>query len=84
MWSLSDGRFSHGPSLKVSSSQKIRMVGEDRRSAGKVPAVTRTDAGQYDYSKNYDPISRISSNFMNEESTPDAVSEKELVGVVIL
>ncbi|KAK9292924.1 hypothetical protein L1049_020905 [Liquidambar formosana] len=64
----------------VSSSQKIGIVGEDRRPIGKTPTVdhSRNNAGQYDYSRNYDAISRISSSFMNEESTPDAASEKEL------
>lgn len=76
--------FSCEPSLKVSSSQQIGMVGKDTRSAGKIHAVTRTDAGQYDYSKNNDSIRRISSNFMDEDCTPDSVSEKELVGFVIL
>uniref|UniRef100_A0A5B6ZTR7 Putative RNA polymerase II-associated protein 3 isoform X1 n=1 Tax=Davidia involucrata TaxID=16924 RepID=A0A5B6ZTR7_DAVIN len=67
-----------GSSL-VSSSQKIGTVGEDRRPVGKTRAVDYSStARQYDYSRNYDSISKLSSGFMTEENYPDATSEKEL------
>lgn len=58
----------------VSSSQKAGIVGQDRRPAGKIPRVDYSNdkAGQYD------AIRRISGSLVNEESTPDAASEKEL------
>lgn len=54
--------------LKVSSSLK----------SGEKPSPSGNS-----YSRNYDPVSRISSSLMNEESTPDATSEKELVGICL-
>ncbi|KAL5786716.1 hypothetical protein ACOSQ2_009108 [Xanthoceras sorbifolium] len=45
-------------------------VGEKLRPAGDAPSVDS-------YSRKYDPVSRISSSLMTEESLPDANSEKE-------
>ncbi|GMP63739.1 hypothetical protein CsSME_00025312 [Camellia sinensis var. sinensis] len=63
----------------VSSSQKIGVVGEDRRPRTKAPASDNpSTARQYDHLGNYDSIRNLSSGFMTEESSPDAASEKEL------
>ncbi|XP_028097489.1 RNA polymerase II-associated protein 3-like isoform X2 [Camellia sinensis] len=63
----------------VSSSQKIGVVGEDRRPRTKAPASDNpSTARQYDHLRNYDSIRNLSSGFMTEESSPDAASEKEL------
>lgn len=40
-----------------------------------------TSSENYDYSRNFDAIKRISSSLRSEDSLPDAASEKELVGV---
>ncbi|CAL5341071.1 unnamed protein product [Camellia sinensis] len=69
----------NGYSLKVSSSQKIGVVGKDRRPRTKAPASDNpSTARQYDHLRNYDSIRNLSSGFMTEESSPDAASKKEL------
>uniref|UniRef100_A0A5B6ZSD9 Putative RNA polymerase II-associated protein 3 isoform X1 n=1 Tax=Davidia involucrata TaxID=16924 RepID=A0A5B6ZSD9_DAVIN len=74
------GRQEHGTgSSQVSSSQKIGIVGEDRRPVGETTAVDySSSARHYDYSRNYGSISNLSRGLITEESSPDAASEKEL------
>lgn len=60
--------------VKVSSSGKTRVAGEARKRS----------SGPYDYARSYDAINSISSSLSSEDGLPDAASEKELVGVVIL
>ncbi|XP_057960827.1 uncharacterized protein LOC131152895 isoform X2 [Malania oleifera] len=57
---------------------KIGIVDQDRRSTGKTPSVDylRSNAGQHEYLRNYDPLTSLSSS-MTEENSPDAASEKE-------
>ncbi|XP_077218062.1 tetratricopeptide repeat (TPR)-like superfamily protein isoform X1 [Tasmannia lanceolata] len=76
----------------VTSSQKIGIVGGDKGLAKKSPIVEvhkpsnavhsevpfKSNKGQpYNYSRNSDAISRISSSLLTEESSPDAASEKD-------
>ncbi|KAF8394671.1 hypothetical protein HHK36_020887 [Tetracentron sinense] len=71
----------HGSgSSQVFSSRKTGIVGGDKRPRGRTlpDDYSRSKAGQFDYSRNYNAINRISSSFLTEESTPDAASEKEL------
>lgn len=42
----------------------------------------RISSGQYDFSRNNDPFSRVHSSFVPED-VPDAVSEKDLVWTII-
>lgn len=60
-----------------------QKTGEGRRSAGNTSAVdsSGSNSGQHDYSREFDAIDRISNSFMTEESSVDATSEKELVGI---
>ncbi|KAF7126542.1 hypothetical protein RHSIM_Rhsim11G0095300 [Rhododendron simsii] len=63
----------------VSSSQKVGVVGEDRRPMTKPSTSDNSSTSrQYDYLRNYDSIRNLSSGFMTETSSPDAASEKEL------
>ncbi|XP_058189960.1 uncharacterized protein LOC131307469 isoform X2 [Rhododendron vialii] len=63
----------------VSSSQKVGVVGEDRRPMAKPSTSDNSSTSrQYDYLRNYDSIRNLSSGFMTETSSPDAASEKEL------
>lgn len=72
-------------SLKVSSSQKAGVVGEDRRPMTKPSASDYSGTSkQYDYLRNYDSIRNLSSGLMTEMSSPDAASEKELVRCVLV
>lgn len=72
-------------SLKVSSSQKVGVVGEDRRPMTKPSTSDNSSTSrQYDYLRNYDSIRNLSSGFMTETSSPDAASEKELVRCVLV
>ncbi|KAK2639617.1 hypothetical protein Ddye_027412 [Dipteronia dyeriana] len=66
--SLKDKDKKMKPQASRNDSSKL---GAKLRPAGNTPSVDS-------YSRNYDPISRISSSFMTEESLPDANSEKEL------
>ncbi|XP_011038926.1 PREDICTED: RNA polymerase II-associated protein 3-like isoform X3 [Populus euphratica] len=61
-------------------SQASDKIGEDGRSKGKTSAVdsSRSGSGQYDYSRNFGAINRLSSNFTTDEITVDATTEKEL------
>ncbi|GAY54358.1 hypothetical protein CUMW_156140 [Citrus unshiu] len=58
--------------MKHKASSKDNLVSSSLKS-GEKPSPSGNS-----YSRNYDPVSRISSSLMNEESTPDATSEKEL------
>ncbi|KAI8531690.1 hypothetical protein RHMOL_Rhmol11G0155500 [Rhododendron molle] len=63
----------------VSSSQKVGVVGEDRRPMAKPSTSDNSSTSrQYDYLRNYDSIRNLSSGFVTETSSPDAASEKEL------
>ncbi|PSS03074.1 RNA polymerase II-associated protein [Actinidia chinensis var. chinensis] len=63
----------------VSSSQKVGVVGEDRRHMTKASTFDSSSiARQYDYLRNYDSVSHLSTGFTTEVSSPDAASEKEL------
>ncbi|KAI9186537.1 hypothetical protein LWI28_018285 [Acer negundo] len=66
--SLKDKDKKMKPQASRNDSSKL---GAKLRPAGDKPSVDS-------YSRNYDPISRISSSLMTEESLPDANSEKEL------
>ena len=59
----------------------IQKIGEDGRSEGKTSAAdsSRSGSGQYDYSRNFGAINRLSSSFTTDEITVDATTEKELV-----
>ncbi|GFZ07222.1 tetratricopeptide repeat (TPR)-like superfamily protein [Actinidia rufa] len=62
----------------VSSSQKVGVVGEDRRHMTKASTFDSSSiARQYDYLRNYDSVSHLSTGFTTEVSSPDAASEKE-------
>ncbi|KAI8026509.1 RNA polymerase II-associated protein 3 [Camellia lanceoleosa] len=57
---------------------ETRVVDEDRKPMAKAPmSDNSSNARQYDYSRNYDSITHLSGDFMKEESSPDATSEKE-------
>ncbi|CAL5380470.1 unnamed protein product [Camellia sinensis] len=58
---------------------ETRVVDEDRKPVAKAAiSDNSSNARQYDYSRNYDSITHLSGDFMKEESSPDATSEKEL------
>lgn len=42
----------------------------------------RSSSGQYDFSRNNDPFSRVRSSIVSED-VPDAASEKDLVGAIL-
>ncbi|XP_024456783.1 uncharacterized protein LOC18098586 isoform X4 [Populus trichocarpa] len=56
------------------------VIGEDGRSKGKTSAAdsSRSGSGQYEYSRNFGAINRLSSSFTTDEITVDATTEKEL------
>ncbi|CAK7340538.1 unnamed protein product [Dovyalis caffra] len=66
--------------MKKKSQASDMKIGEDGRSTGKNSAVdsSRSSSGQYNYSRNFDAINRLSSSFTTDESTVDATTEKEL------
>ncbi|KAH7832915.1 hypothetical protein Vadar_001298 [Vaccinium darrowii] len=73
------GSKDHGTAKLVSSSQKVGVVGEERRPKTKASTSDNSSTSkQYDYLRNYDSIRNLSSGFMTEVSSPDAASEKEL------
>ncbi|XP_028077191.1 RNA polymerase II-associated protein 3-like isoform X4 [Camellia sinensis] len=63
----------------VKEKLETRVVDEDRKLVAKAAiSDNSSNARQYDYSRNYDSITHLSGDFMKEESSPDATSEKEL------
>ncbi|KAM7481785.1 hypothetical protein LguiB_006368 [Lonicera macranthoides] len=77
--STGNGRPGQSKEHGNESSQKIEIVGDDRRPMGKNSSIDNpSTARQYDYLRQYDAISNLSSGLMTEESSVDANSEKEL------
>ncbi|KAK9077012.1 hypothetical protein SSX86_005347 [Deinandra increscens subsp. villosa] len=61
------------------TSQKIGAVGVERRNTGKATSVSHPSmAGEENYLQKYDTVSQLSSSFMEDDSSVDASSEKEL------
>lgn len=65
--------------IKGSSSRSDRSMGVENRSKGDTIAVdhVRSSSAQYDFSRNNDVLSRVSSSLASED-VPDAASEKDL------
>ncbi|KAI5587129.1 hypothetical protein POPTR_005G014100v4 [Populus trichocarpa] len=66
--------------MKKKSRASDVKIGEDGRSKGKTSAAdsSRSGSGQYEYSRNFGAINRLSSSFTTDEITVDATTEKEL------
>ncbi|XP_038703206.1 RNA polymerase II-associated protein 3 isoform X2 [Tripterygium wilfordii] len=64
---------------KMKSQTSAKMSGGDRKPTGRTAALdsSRSNSREHGFSK-FDVIDHISSNLLAEESSPDAVSEKEL------
>lgn len=64
----------------------IGKFGENKGPTKKAhPIHNSTNSGhKFDYSRSSHPISRISSSILDDEDSPDAASEKELVRTYFL
>ncbi|KAF4392514.1 hypothetical protein G4B88_005473 [Cannabis sativa] len=64
--------------LSVSSSKKTEMDGKDRKPAGHSSTMDYLSSSTpYDYSRNYDTITRLPNSSISDDSFADAASEKE-------
>ncbi|GMH00416.1 hypothetical protein Nepgr_002255 [Nepenthes gracilis] len=59
--------------LSLSFTRKIGLLHKERQSAGK-----STGASHHQHAMSYDTLGRVSSSYMTEDTSVDAISEKEL------